>query len=168
MSRVILNTSTFDLRSVPVESSTFTTGWLAGQGGAYDSTGVFVQVASGSNAMGVLMESTQYPWNYQQGVVTTPTGSMVTLISGTGRLTIDHTDEVAAGSSVRAYSTGSGNPENSSPNSDLWFNANGQFTTTAAVGSASVGTGSVAYPPFAKIIGVPSATNNYQLTVELR
>lgn len=162
MSRVQLNSSTFDLRSVAAASAALTAGWLAGQGGAYDSTGNFVQVASGSNAMGVLMESTQYPWNYQQGVVTTPTGSMVTLISGNGRLTIDHTDEVALGSAVRSYSTGSGNPESGSPNADLWFDASGKFSTTP-VASAS---GSY-YPRAAKLIVVPSATNNYNLTVDI-
>ena len=162
MSRVQLNSSYFDLKSIPVLPAALTTGWMAGQGGAYDPTGVYGQVASGSNAMGIFMESTAYPWNYQQGVVATPTGSMVTLISGTGRLTISHVDEVAAGSAVRAYSTGSGNPESAAPNADLWFNASGKLSTTAVSGSTGY------YPPFAKLITVPSAANNYSITIELR
>jgi hypothetical protein len=133
-----------------VASATVTTGWLPGQTGTLDTTGANVKLAVTDETMFVLADD-------DDELNTPPTGALVTCVYGAGtKLVIDHSEEVTAGSSTRAYDTVSGNPESGTPGADLYINSDSKWTTTS--------TGSVK----AKLYQVPAASNSYGLGVILR
>jgi len=133
-----------------VAAATVATGWLPGQLGTLDSTGKLVELAVTDKTMFVLADD-------NDELNTPPTGSLVTCVYGAGtKIVIDHSEDVAAGSAVRAYDTVSGNPESGTPGADLYVNSDAKWTTTV--------TGSVK----AKLYQVPAASNNYGLGAILR
>lgn len=131
----------------PVTAATKTTGWLPGQGFAYDSTGDYVAVAVVDNVMMIAIDD-------DDELSAPPTGSLVTGVYGSGtKILIDHSEEVTAGSSTRAYDS---EVESASLNANLYISTTGKWQTTA--------TGSVR----GKLWRIPKAANNYQLGVVLR
>jgi hypothetical protein len=148
MSKVIVYRA-FAKDSFPVTAGTIAAGWVAGQCMTLEGQGLFAKVAYFDQALFVAGDN-------PTELSAPPTGSLVTGYYGTGsKLVIDHTAEVAAGSTVRAYST-TGNPESAALNADLYTNASGQWTTTAS--------GSIK----AKLFQIPSAVNNFGLGIILR
>jgi hypothetical protein len=141
MSKVIIYRSVIK-DSLPVASATISTGWLPGQVGTLDSTGANVELAITDETMFLLADD-------EDELNAPPTGSLVTCLYGSGtKVEIDHSEEVAASSASRAYES---NVESAVPGQSLYVSSNGKWTTTA--------TGSV----YAKVVTVPSATNNYTL-----
>jgi len=133
--------------SYPVASSTVSTGWLPGQFFCLNSTGEYAQIASVDKAMFMAIDD-------DDELSSPPTGSIVTGIYGAGtKVLIDHSEEVAANSSARAYDS---SVESATINQLLYCDANGKLTTTV--------TGSVK----AQVWKIPSAANNYSLGVILR
>ena len=145
MSRVLLN-RVFAKDTFKVTASVVSTGWLAGQLFSLNSLGeAALAVTDAALFVGVDMPAE---------VSAPPTGSQLTGVYGIGtKLYIDHSVEVAAGSSSRAYNT---TCESGTMSADLYVDSSGKFTTSV--------TGSVK----AKLIQVPSAANNYTLGVILR
>ena len=130
-----------------VAAATITTGWLPGQLGKLDSTGKLMELAVTDETMFLLADD-------EDELASPPTGSLVTLLYGSGtKVVIDHSEEVAAASATRAYAS---NVESAIPSQDLYVDSDAKFTTTS--------TGSVK----AKVYQVPSAANSYGLGVILR
>jgi len=150
MSKVLMN-RVFAKDTFKVTAATVNTGWLPGQFFTLNSLGE-ASLASGDNAlfMGVDPANTT-----QLGLATPPTGSLLTGIYGAGsKVYINHSAEVKAGSSSRAYDS---SVESAAVGANLWVNASGKLTATVATSSV-----------IAKLIQVPSADNDYTLGVLFR
>ena len=148
MSKVIIYRA-FAKDTFPVQAGTITAGWTPGQLFTLEGQGQFAKVAYFDQALFVAVDG-------PTECSAPPTGSLLTGIYGAGsKIVIDHSAEVAAGSTVRAYST-TGNPESAALNADLYGNANGQWTTTVS--------GSVK----GKLFQIPNAANSFGLGVILR
>ena len=130
-----------------VESATVSTGWLPGQGFQYNSTGEFVEISDTDNTMFIVGDD-------DDELAPPPSGSLVTLYYGSGtKLLINHAEEVAASSAVRAYEA---EVESAALNANLYIGATGLWQTTSS--------GSVK----AKLFQVPAADNNFELGLILR
>ena len=145
MSRVLLN-RVFAKDTFKVNSTVIGTGWKAGQ---------FFQLNSLSEAVLAVTDGAIF-----MGVDSTtelsapPTGSQLTGIYGAGtKVFIDHSDEVAAGDTARAYNT---TCESGSVSSALYIDASGKLTTTSTGSQKGV------------MIQVPAAGNNYTIGVIFR
>lgn len=175
----------------PVARATVTSGWVPGNIFCLNTTGEFAQLASGNNAIFIGAEE-------ETDISTFPTGSVVSAIYGSGtRFIIDHSPEVLAGSSSRAYSTDAAltasiyglagsslptlhrNPESGSINADLYCNGVGQFSLLPPnLASSSLPNRGWSIPTqssssslqfvVGKMFQVPNADNNYSLGVILR
>jgi hypothetical protein len=132
--------------SFPVMAATVTTGWIPGTAFTLNSLGYAIQ-ANVDETMFIGMDD-------ETEVVAPPSGSLLTALYGSGtRIQIDHTTEVAAGSSTYAFDS---SVLSSIRGQDLYIGTDGKFTTTV--------TGSVK----AKVVQVPAAANNYTLDCILR
>jgi len=146
MSKVVIYQA-FAKDTFPVAAATVTTGWQPGQAFTLNSTGDYAQLAVTDETMFIGVDD-------DDELSAPPTGSLLTGLYGSGtKFEIDHSEEVAAGSSARAYASA---VESASPGADLYIDANGDWTSTS--------TGSVK----GKLYKVPAADNNYTLGVILR
>lgn len=167
MSKVLMN-RVFAKDTFKVTAATVSTSWLPGQFFTLDSFGQ-ASLASGDNAMFMGVDDPTAALNSTLSLASPPTGSLLTGIYGCGsKVYIDHTDQVAAGSSARAYAS---DVESGTVGANLWVNANGKLTLTGSIvlGSAQIPsgapyTGSV----IAKLLQVPNAGNNYTVGVLFR
>jgi len=132
-----------------VSAATITTGWTAGQF-FQDNAGGLVSLATAQHAAVYVVQDATTELSAP------PTGSLVTLIHGTGTLYVDHSAEVAASSAVRAYES---DVLTASVGAPLYCSANSKWTGTA-YGS----TGSVK----GILKQIPSASNNYTIGIVLR
>ena len=134
--------------SYSVSASTITTAWLPGQLFCIDPNdeNYAFLTTTASGALGVVLDD-------DDELSAPPSGSKVTILYGTGKIYINHAEEVAASSATRAYET---NVESAKPNWDLYVSTNGKWTTVAS--GARVGT----------VCQVPDAANSYELGVLLR
>jgi len=131
----------------PVTAATVATTWLPGQAFCLNSTGDYASLADVDNTMFIGIDD-------EDEVSAPPTGSLLSGIYGSGtKFIVDHSEEVAAGSSTRVYET---EVASASPNASLYISTTGTWQTTA--------TGSVK----GKLFQVPSADNNYGMGVILR
>lgn len=155
MSKVIVYHAGAKDGTFGIESTTYTAGWLPGQLGTLDTTGLKVKVAVTDESMFVMGDA-------KTEVSAPPTGSLVTCYYGAGtKLVLDHSVEyaagtVAAGAGTAAYKAYNYACESAVPGQDLYVDSSGKFTTTA--------TGSVK----AKCFQVPAAANGFSLGVILR
>ena len=149
MSKVLME-RTFAKDTFYVGASAISAGWVAGMAFQLDPTGTFAILGVVDNIIFIGVDGTTE-------LSSPPSGSLITGIYGSGtRFIIDHTPEVAAGSSTRAYNTSVGNPESGTINANLYIGTDGKWTTTA--------TGSVK----GKQLSIPSAGNNFNLEIQLR
>lgn len=168
MSKALMN-RVFAKDTFKVAAGTVTTGWLPGQFFSLDSTGMAV-LATGDNALFMGVDDPTASLNSTLSLASPPTGSLLTGIYGCGsKVYIDHTVEVAASSTARAYEDNVA--ASGAPGNNLWVSANGKLTLSGSVPAAfgypqgGVGvTGSV----IAKLIQVPAAGNNYTIGVIFR
>lgn len=132
---------------IGVSAATIATGWQPGQAFKLDSTGLLAQLAVTDETMFVGIDD-------DDEVSAPPSGSLLTAIYGAGtKFIIDHSEEVAAGSSTYAYT---GTSATFTPNKDVYVDGGGKWTYTS--------TGSVK----AKVFQTPSAANNFGLGLVLR
>jgi len=124
-------------------------GWKGGAPMCFDSTGNYIQLATGQNTMFVVVEDSTYTTSALFN--NPPSGKLVTTVYGGGTvIEIDHAAEVAAGDASRVYDA---SVASASPNADIYVNASGLYTT--ASGSSTM--------PLFKLTKVPSASNNYTI-----
>lgn len=132
--------------SFPIMDATVTTGWIPGTAFTLNSLGYAIQ-ANVDETMFIGADD-------DDEVVSPPSGSLLTALYGSGtRIQIDHSAEVAAGSSTYAFDS---SVLSAIRGQDLYVGTDGKFTTTV--------TGSVK----AKVVEVPAAGNNYTLDCILR
>lgn len=147
MSRVLMN-RVFAKDTFKVTQGTITSGWLPGQFFTLNSLGE-ATLANGS-VDNTLFMGVDEP----SKLASPPTGSLLSGIYGIGsKVFVDHSAEVSAGSSARAYDP---SVELSTVGQSLYVNTVGKLTT-ASVGSV-----------VAKVIQVPNASNNYTVGLLLR
>lgn len=146
MSKVSLSHSVVK-ESFPIAKATIATGWLPGQGFKLNTTGDYAEIGSVDNVMFIGIDD-------DTEVKNPPSASLLTGVYGAGTtMTIDHSAEVAAGSSVRAYAA---NVESAAVNQLLYMDTDGKWSTVAS--------GSVK----GQLFQVPSAANNYSLGLIMR
>lgn len=126
-------------------AATITTGWLAGQLATVNAD-MEITLAGGDAAIIVLLDG-------PAELSAPPTGSLVTGMSGTAKLFIDHKAEIAASDSTRVYES---DVESASVPALLYASANGKWTTVAS--------GSVK----GSLIEVPTAANSRTIGIMLR
>ena len=146
MSKVLVERA-FAKDSFPVADDTVNSGWMPGQAFKLNNTGDAVVLGNVDEVLFIGIDAADE-------LNMPPTGALMTGIYGSGtKFIIDHTEEVEAGSSERAYDA---SVESASLNANLYIDASGKFTAQA--------TGSVKGKMFQK----PTAENNYGLGVILR
>jgi hypothetical protein len=130
-----------------VSAAVVATGWLPGMGFTLTAQGELADIANVDNLMFVGIDD-------DDELSAPPTGSLLTGIYGTGtKFTIDHSEEVAAGSATRAYAS---NVESATVAANLYIGTDGKWTAVA--------TGSVK----GKMFQIPTADNNYSLGIITR
>jgi hypothetical protein len=167
MSKVLMN-RVFVKDTFKVAAATVLTGWKPGQFFTVNSNGNGEAIlANGDNAMFMGVDDPTLPLNSTLSLASPPTGSLLTGIYGVGsKVYIDHTLEVALGDPNRAYAA---DVELGTPGASLWVNAGGKLSLSGSVVGSGVGytSGSVS-SAVAKLLQVPSATNNYTIGVLFR
>jgi hypothetical protein len=132
-----------------VTQATITTSWMPGQAIKLDPTGQYAVLATGEDVLAIAMDN-------PTELSAPPSGSLLTGFMGSGaKFIIDHSDNVAAGSSARAYET---DVLSASPDANLYISAAANWTTLGS-GSQSVK---------GKLFQVPNVNNNYGLGIYLR
>ena len=157
MSKVLMN-RVFAKDTFKVTAATITTTWLPGQFFTLNDAGE-ASIASLDNALFMGVDATT-------SLNAPPTGSVLTGIYGVGtKVYINHSTEVAASSSTRAYALNCA----FAVGDNLWVNSSGKLTVTGSIvyGLGNSGTGTTG-SVIAKCIQSPSAANDYTLGVLLR
>ena len=157
MSKLILTGYFGNMASYLVSDALIASGWKAGQFAMLDESNAgYIGISDGTDVIGMLVDD-------PSELATAPSGSRVTVAKAQGSYLVSHADEVAAGSAVRCYSTGSGNPESGTLNDLLYV--------SAAAGPDLAGkltTDSGSSPVVAVLTQVPSADNDYTIGFDLR
>jgi len=146
MSKVIVSFAA-QKKSYQVTDANVATGWLPGQAFTLNAAGDYIEIAEADEAMFVAVDD-------DDELSTPPTGSLATVIFGSGtEFFVDHSEEVAASSAARVYES---EVASASAGANLYIGAAGKWQTTA--------TGSVK----GKLTEIPVAANNYRMGVILR
>ena len=146
MSKVIVNFAA-QKKTYPVTDAVVATGWMPGQAFTLNAAGDYIELAEADEAMFVAIDD-------DDELSTPPTGSLATVIFGSGtEFFVDHSEEVAASSADRVYESA---VASAAAGANLYINASGKWQTAA--------TGSVK----GKLSEIPVAANNYRMGVILR
>ena len=146
MSKVIINFAA-QKKTYAVTSANVTTGWMPGQAFTFNAAGDYIELAEADEAMFVAVDD-------DDELSTPPTGSLATVIFGSGtEFIVDHSEEVAASSAARVYEA---DVLAAAAGANLYINATGKWQVAA--------TGSVK----GKLSVIPNAGNNYRMGAILR